>query len=276
MLEKKTVKVKPIKRSSWLGNGHDGAFMYKGTFATFVLPITASTGKFKNILTKEEQKECEYELGLEENALNFNNRKSEFWSNFRVKLSKEERVLNLADVTDFISYKLLLSLEQVAPSWKERDSSPMYKWAIVDTDEEINEEAKGTDKRGKAYRFLGKIDGDPKAMRDLLKVLGKSPASTAKKEFLIVEIEKMINNPKEINSLMEIIDDENYSLKLLVEEAIECGALVKDGMKYRLGSDTGDVLGIGRQEVVDSLKLKKNVPILDRITAQVKLASEKE
>ena len=237
-LEDKKVYLKPIIKPGGMNpSGHDGEFMYTGTEIHFTLPYDLQKGRLVSILTAEEQ---EYFEELLNEDLNIHKKVDNYWNSFSVKIRKNDKLmsegyeLDLSDPIDNLRWRLLKIQPHVAPSWQERFDRGEYKFALVAADEMIDNRAKIADKRKEAYMFLGKIEGSQKKMIDFLRVYGKIPSPTASINFLKGEIDKLIEDPNSIDTVIKIINDDSYEMKLFIEDAIDAGAIVKKGRKYFL------------------------------------------
>ena len=88
--------------------------MAENAVRTFVVP-RLSSGMFVNILTDSEKAFLEEVMGLEYNALSIYKKVDNFWDDSnengisRVRLTKQDNYLNLADPEDYIRYKVLLA-----------------------------------------------------------------------------------------------------------------------------------------------------------------------
>lgn len=243
-LEDRKVILKPISKPGGMNpKGHDGEFMYSGTEVHFVLPYNIRKGRLESILTREEQEFFEKVLNED---LSIHNKVDNYWNTFTVKIRKDDRLmrngyeLDLSDPIDNLRWRLLKIQAHVAPSWNERHDRGEYTFALVNEEEMVESRAKVADKKKDAYIFLGKVESSPSKMINFLRVCGKRPSNTATVSFLKGEIDKLIEDPKTIDLVLSIINDENYDMKLFIEDAIEVGAITKKGKKYFLQG--GDVI----------------------------------
>jgi len=243
-LEDKKVFLKPIVKPGGMNpKGHDGEFMYSGTETHFVLPYDIKKGRLASILTSEEQEFFESKLNED---LNIHKKIDNFWSTFTVKIRKDDKLMrdgyemDLSDPIDNLRWRLLKIDSHVAPSWAERFDRGDYTFALVEENEMIESRARVADKKKDAYMFLGKIEGSTKKMIDFLRVYGKKPSATATVDFLKGEIDKLIEDSKTIDNVIAIIKDNDYEMKLFIEDAIEAGAIVRTNRKYYLQG--GDVI----------------------------------
>lgn len=247
VLEKgKKVKLMPIvKGGGMFEKGHDGEFMYTGTVLRMVLPYDVRHHKYPQVFDSiEEQTAFEILLGADLNM--YSQKKDGFWSKFEVKIIKDDKlmkygyVLDLSDPMDALKYRVLKHVPQIAPSWAERYDNPAYRLAMV-ADGELEEEiVKKVDNKKKAYMFLGKIESNKQQMIDVLRVLGEAPAKNASTEFLKSNIDNYIEDPNKLPKLLAIISDPNYEMKIFVEDAKDCGAIILRERKYYLAG--GDLI----------------------------------
>ncbi len=269
-LKNKIIQVKPIvKDTTWLGKGHDGEFMFTGTKFSTQLPISRTSGQFIHIMDKEEQKAFEKELALKDGDLSFYSRQSPFWSKFRVELDKDGKTLDLSKPYDYIAYKVLKEDRRVAPSWHERYSSGEYKFALVDEVEETLVEATKTDVKLEAYKIFAKISDNIERMQDLIKVITGNRTKSNKAEFLKTEIEKLIE--KDAKGFVATYNDPNLNMRILIEKALNVGALERTTTKgYKLrGTEDADEIGDNLTDTIAYLLNKANSDILLRIKSQI-------
>lgn len=247
VLEDREVKLMPIVRPGGMFSdpNHDGAFMFTGTVVEFVLPFDIKHNRYPTVFKDvNEQTAFETLLGVELNP--YKTGKDNYIKNLKIRIIKDDKLmkfgytLNLSDPMDALRYRILRIVPQVAPSWAEKDSSPAYKFALVDAQEIEQTKSKKADAKKKAYMFLGKIENSQKKMLDFLRVFGERPANNATIDWLKGQIDTIIDNPAKLVKMLELIDDPNYEIKLFIEDAVDCGAITKKDRKYYLPG--GDAL----------------------------------
>ena len=124
-LREETVTVKFLPKD---GSITDKQHMLYGGMAenatrTFTVPIIASTGTLKNVLTNAEKAYFEDALGVN---LSVHNKKDNYWENFKVRLTKSDNILDLSNVDDYLKYKVLLANTQfICPSLEEYERRPL-------------------------------------------------------------------------------------------------------------------------------------------------------
>lgn len=80
--------------------------MVENATKTFTVPVIASTGSLKNVLTNDEKDYFENLLGVN---LSVHNKKDNYWHNYQVRLTKSDTYLDLSNPEDYIKYKVLLA-----------------------------------------------------------------------------------------------------------------------------------------------------------------------
>lgn len=278
ILQKKKIKIVPIvRRRGTLPAGHDGEFLFTGSHINYVLPLDESGMQFVEILSKEEKDFIEEKLLMKKDNLNFYDTHNPFWvgsetlNPFTVSLTKEGLELSLDNANDFIKYKLVSIgyKNQFAPSWDERNDNPEYKWAIIDKGEIVKSKAISNKEKAGAYKYISSIENESEKMHNILTVCGKKQTKDATKDLLYVELTNLIETPKGLELFLSVVNSPNFELNVLIDKAVETGALHKTGTKYRLGSPTGDVVGNDKQNLIDTLKQKKNQDLLENIKLQI-------
>ena len=114
-LPKKTLKVKYIKKRQGMAQGVTDDHVISGGLlegATRSFPVAMTrTGALKNVLSKDEM-EFFKKLMPEENFSVY----GKFWKGRRVKLKKQDTILDLSTPDGFLDYKVLLTWNQVIAS----------------------------------------------------------------------------------------------------------------------------------------------------------------
>ena len=261
-LENRKVILKPITKPGGINpKGHDGEFMYTGTEVHYVLPYNLKKGRLETILTREEQ--TFFEELLDED-LSIHKKVDNYWNTFMVKIRKDDKLmedgyeLDLSDAIDNLRWRLLKIQPHVSPNWESRYDRGEYAFALVSKEELVETRAKTADKKKDAYMFLGRIESSPSKMINFLRVYGKKPSKTSTVSFLKSEIDGLIDEPKSLERVINIIKDPNYELKLFIEDAIEVGAILKKGKKYYMqGGDPINENDPTLQGTVDQLSIYK-------------------
>ena len=165
----------------------------------------------------------------------------------------------------------------VAPTAATMKDKATYRYAMVKEGYKIKERAVKAGSKKTAYKGAARLEAEGReAMIDFLRVYGKKVSPASKIDFLVGQIDEIVETDME--GFLTIIEDkDNYEIKLLLELALECSAITKTGRKYFLpGGDplcgTGDVSTLS--VVIEYLKSPANGDILDMITARVENAKD--
>lgn len=275
--EAKTILVKPVMkaRNSLITDpDHEAYFLFGTATITYSLPVDRQGNLMNPFTSKEEQEWLEKELDVD---LNFHKVKDNYWHTAKVKLGKDTRRLQLSNPKDYLDYIILRANRlYIAPDGESMTEKATYRYALVSEEFETKQGEKKANLEIEAYMALGKLKESKDDMIDFLKIYGKRVSANSKQAFLMAEILKIIEN--DIHGFLGIIrDKENYELKLLIAEAVECQALIKQGRKYHLpGGD--DLCGPGEIPTLDTaiqyLKSPANQEILLMLKARVNNTKE--
>ena len=218
--------------------------MAENAVRTFVVP-RLSSGMFVNILTDSEKAFLEEVMGLEYNALSIYKKVDNFWDDSnesgisRVRLTKQDNYLNLADPEDYIRYKILLAnKDYIAPSLQALQDSPKatYQFVIISEGDETKSAKDNMSATMKCYKEFGKIENDINTLRVIVETIdGRPTAPTVKLEFLQGRINALIQADSKI--FLRVITDPMLSTKVLIKRAIEAGLISNRGNYLYLKSD---------------------------------------
>lgn len=208
--------------------------MAEGAIKYYTVPILASTGTYKNILTDDEKAFLESYMGLEYNALSVYNKTNNFWANFTVRLTKHDNYLDLSDPNDYIKYKVLLAnTDFIADSLKTLNDHPKatYQFVMIKEGESEKREEEKMSVTMKCYKEYGKIEDDNDTLRCIIELIDNRPiAKNTKSEFLKSRINSLIQaDPKLFYS---IITDEYLNNKVLIKTATEEGVIKRRNNLY--------------------------------------------
>jgi hypothetical protein len=277
VIPSKTVVVKPILRARnplISDPEHEAFFLFGNATRDYCLPVDRQGNLISPFTSKEEQTWLEEELDVD---LNYHKAKNNFWHTFKVKLGKDIKRLNLENPKHYLEYIMLKANKQeIAPDGDSMSNKATYRYALVSEEFETKKRVTTADMKIEAYMELGKLKDDKQAMIDFLRVYGKKVSDQSKKDFLVDEIQKIIDD--NIEAFLGVVKDkENYELKLLIERAVDCGAVIKRGREYFLQG--GDPLsGAGDKSILSNvliyLKAKANQDILLNIQTRVKNAKD--
>jgi len=239
------VKVEPIKRSSdWLPAESDSAFMNTGAKIEYVTPRLQRSGQLIDPLgdlTVEQKDLIAKELGYKSaDDLNVNKKEKEnFWINRTVFIDKNGKFLELSNIGDFISYKILeVNTDYIAPSYQDRYEKGTYKFALVFDDEKAKIGNLKIDTKKSAYILFGKIDGSAQKMEDFLWIyyltdkekVSKRPPNNPGIDYLRGEIGRIIEEKTGV--FLSLMSDEFFEDKVLIQKSINNGLIHRDGQMF--------------------------------------------
>lgn len=233
-----TIKYLTRKQGIWGTNPRHplSGGMADNAVKTFVVPRLAS-GTFVNVLTDSEKDFLENLMGLEPNALSVYNKTNNFWDSSndegvnKVKLHKQDTVLNLADPEDYIRYKILLANKNfIAPSMKAVEETPKasYMFVIVSKEDEIQSAKSKMSDTMQCYKEFGKMEDNFYKLKVVLEtILGKPISKDSKLEFLQAKINDCIQSNSKL--FLKVVQDSLLDNKILIKKAIDNGLISTRG-----------------------------------------------
>jgi len=255
--EKVIVKFIPRKRgmAANVGKNHviSGGLLNKAVIK-YQAPIQRN-GKIANVLTAEEKEYLERVTGLKLSVYN------DFFYDFFVTLRKDDSSnhFDLSDPMDYISYKILMATEEVAPDWESRNLDQVYKFAITREGEVKEEKKKGLDDKMEAFKMYGKIEDDHEKLLSVLRLVSnRAIAKSTKLKWLQAEVQTIVD--EQPSKFLSVIKDSNFEIKSMLNKAIDAKVVIKEGNQY---------------VTVDGLQLCKNGEIATFDTAVRFLAEDK-
>ena len=241
--------------------------MAENAVRTFVVP-RLSSGMFVNILTDSEKAFLEEVMGLEYNALSIYKKVDNFWDDSnengisRVRLTKQDNYLNLADPEDYIRYKILLAnKDYIAPSLQALQVSlkATYQFVIISEGDETKSAKDNMSATMKCYKEFGKIENDINTLRVIVETIdGRPTAPTVKLEFLQGRINTLIQADSKI--FLRVITDPMLSTKVLIKRAIEAGLISNRGNYLYLKSDNTPLCEVNEEPTLNIAAKFLNAP----------------
>jgi predicted metal-binding transcription factor (methanogenesis marker protein 9) len=259
------VHVKPIKRVTWLPEGHDGEIRYTNCAEFIAIQMNVKTRTHNTGLTLEEEEVLEKELKLEKGTLSRFN--VLYWSSYpaMIPITKDGRILDLANPKDYIWYKNLLAHSEVANSEQERNDSPEFRYVMTSPEQEAKIKNEIGKVKREAYKLFGKLSIDN--LKDVLKLIGKRVAPDASTDFIEGQVtDLMEENPK---AFIDLVSDDNFKMKVFIHDCIAVKAIIKKGAKYTLQG--GDQLGLGETETIEYLTNPENQDVYRSLKAKVEV-----
>ena len=213
--------------------------MAENATRTFVVPMLSS-GRYVNVLTDDEKDFLEDIMGLPKNAMSIYKKVDNFWDDTneagisKVTLRKQDNYLNLANVEDYIRYKILIAnKDYIAPSLEDLETHPKatYQFVILTEESETKSARKGMTILMQCYTAYGKIEDDVDALRIIIETLtGITVHKNTKKEFLQTKINELIQSNSKM--FLKIATDPLLQTKVLIRKCIESGLIAHRGNQY--------------------------------------------
>ena len=213
--------------------------MAENATRTFVVPMLSS-GRYVNVLTDSEKDFLEELMGLPPNALSIYKKVDNFWDDAneagisKVTLRKQDNYLNLANVEDYIRYKILLAnKDYIAPSLEALETNPKatYQFVILTEDSETQSAKKGMTTLMQCYTAYGKIEDEVDTLRVIIETLTCVRVhKNTKKEFLQTKVNELIQGNSKM--FLKVATDPMLSTKVLIRRCVEEGLIAHRGNQY--------------------------------------------
>lgn len=241
--------------------------MAENAIRTFVVP-RLSSGMFVNVLTDSEKAYLEEVMGLEYNALSVYKKENNFWDDSndsgisKVRLTKLDNYLNLADPEDYIRYKILLAnKDYIAPSLEVLQDSPKatYQFVIISEGDETRMAKDNMSSTMKCYKEYGKVENDVDTLRVLIETIDGRPTSPGSQlEFLQAKINNLIQADSKL--FLRVITDPLLSTKVLIKKSIEAGLISNKGNFLYLRSDNSPLCELNEEPTINIAAKYLNSP----------------
>lgn len=225
---------------------------------TYTVP-RLSSGGFVNVLTNDEKAFLEEELQLEYNALSVHKKTDNFWDDSndkgisRVRLLKQDTILDLSDPEDYIRYKILLANKDfIAPSLQLLQDAPKasYEYVLISEGDETKAAQKNMSATMMCYKEFGKIENDIDTLRVIVETIdGRPTAQNVKLEFLQTKVNELIQGDSKL--FLKIITDPLLSTKVLIKKLIEAGLISRRGNFLYLRSDNSPLCETNEEPVLN-------------------------
>lgn len=232
--------------------------MAENATKTFTVP-RLSSGMYVNVLTDEEKAFLEHIMKLEVNALSIYKKMDNFWDDSndngisRVRLSKQDNYLNLADPEDYIRYKILLANKNfIAPSLEALQDAPKasYQFVIISEGDETKNAKHNMSTTMRCYKEFGKIEEDIDTLRTIIETMdGRPLAANSKLEFLQTKANDLIQADSKL--FLKVVTDPMLQTKVLIKRAIEAGLISNRGNFLYLRSDNSPLCEPGEDPTLN-------------------------
>lgn len=253
---------------------HEAAILFGNATIKFRLPLDRYGNLLDPFESQDERKWLEKELDLD---LNHHKQKENQWHKLSLSLAKNPITLHLNDPKQYLQYVIArANANQIAKS-ADAQITKQHRYVITSVDEDIKTESKSADLKIKCYMALGKLKDSKADMLNFLRVYGKKVSPVSKEDFLLTELQKIIDEDTQ-GFLKTYEDKDSYEIKLLIADAVECGAVIKNGRQYALpGGDLLAATGMPAtiNNVIEYLTSPANQDILTTIETRIKKSKEK-
>lgn len=241
--------------------------MAENAVRIFTVP-RLSSGMFVNVLTDSEKAYLEEVMGLEYNALSVYKKENNFWDDSndsgisKVRLTKLDNYLNLADPEDYIRYKILLAnKDYIAPSLEALQDSPKatYQFVIISEGDETRMAKDNMSSTMKCYKEYGKIENDVDTLRVLIEAIDGRPTSPGSQlEFLQTKVNNLIQADSKL--FLKTITDPLLKTKVLIKKSIEAGLISNRGNFLYLRSDNTPLCELNEEPTLNIAAKYLNSP----------------
>lgn len=241
--------------------------MAENAVRIFTVP-RLSSGMFVNVLTDKEKAYLEEAMGLEYNALSVYKKVNNFWDDSndsgisRVRLTKLDNYLNLADPEDYIRYKILLAnKDYIASSLEALQDSPKatYQFVIISEGDETRMAKDNMSSTMKCYKEYGKIENDVDTLRVLIEAIDGRPTSPGSQlEFLQTKANNLIQADSKL--FLKTITDPLLKTKVLIKKSIEAGLISNRGNFLYLRSDNTPLCELNEEPTLNIAAKYLNSP----------------
>lgn len=241
----------------------------------FTVPVLSS-GVFKNVLTNAEKDYLEYIMGLQSNALSVYKSENNFWSNYMVRLTKQDTILDLSTPEDYIKYKVLLAnTSSIAPSLEVLRDMPKatYQYVLIEEGAEERLAVKKVDVALECFEIYGGIKNDRDKLRVIAERLdGRFTAPNVKIDYLQNHMYELIN--KDPKMFLSVVKDPMLDTMVLIKKANEVGVIIKRGNYYYIKDGNLPLCGANEEPTLTVackfLNLPRNSELLLSLQAKTK------
>jgi len=208
------------KQTGFIVNPKHVAYGGKLEGAFDMLPAKMdSSGKYKEVLTRDEQEGLEEILVVKPGYLSTHKPEDNFWDSVKIKVGKEGIVLDLSKPFEYINYKVLLTYDDlISPSILETKLKRSYKYEIVRTKDSDTKDKIGVNYNRSAYKLFDKIEDSNEQMAGVIRVLTGKSVAASDNDWLIKEIGKLIE--KDAKRFVNVLTDPDYEIQLFIKKGI--------------------------------------------------------
>lgn len=266
-------KYKENKHYLEIDSNHVSKIMFDRVKQNLAPIYHTGTRAFITGLTNAEETWFEAHLGLKVGELSKYN--EEFWSNPAnyVQVDKKGTKLNPDEnLYDLLKWKWLSVHRDVASSKQAFEDEYSTKTYLLESEMEVTKvRARAVSKQVQASKRFSSMSVTDK--KDFMTSLGvKITKDQTEDDFDIYIMDNYISaKPDEF---VELLDHEDYQLKIKIYKAVASNIMIKRGTKYLL--EDGEQIGSTLQQTIDYLKDSANQDVLHLIDTRLKINGKKE
>ena len=249
----------PVKEntSGWVPEGKNGYIRLEGTSMQFDVPLDPNgDGKTPlKVLTKEDEKVLTEIMGLPANSLSVYLEKNNRWigkNRFKADIGNEEKVFDMSDPYHYVQVQILkANVGMIASSYPSRLDAKYYFY--LDKQSKVDEEANSKfTLKMKGMQILAELKDNRAKMESALLVLYKSDRQVIGRDISDSRMQRMLyeNLEKNPGKFYEVLKDSNYENLVYFYRGLDKGAIMRNGMEYRL-ANTNKIIGNTTGEVVE-------------------------
>ena len=232
-LRNETVIVRFIPRLTQYSDKNEVLYGGMGENCSRVLTVpTNSAGNYIGVLTSDEQKEFEGILGVN---LSSSAIKDNYWDTFHVELDKKDKYLDLSNVNDYITWKVLLSNSSlIAPSKEIYDNSPLptYEYYITSSNESDDLKSRKREMKWFCLNEIQKLKTNSLKLKTVFEMLNKGifVTDSVSPEFILNKLDEMLErDPKQI---FMVLNDKTLDTRLFINNCINKKLISRIGDFY--------------------------------------------
>lgn len=237
----------------------------ENAFREYVVPKLISNGSYVNVLTNDEKTYLEEVMQLEPNALSIHKKEDNYWNSVKVRLGRQDTILDLSVPVDYIKYKVLrANSDFIAASLEELEEKPKvtYQFVMISESDENKTGLKKLSYAMQAYMLLGQLQEDEYTLRVIVEMLEGRPVTKAtSKESLLAKINDFISvDTKQTKTFLAIAEDKLLPTKVLIRRAVEAGLVSKRGTFYYLTKENLPLCENGEDPTLNVAAKYLNLP----------------
>lgn len=243
--EKVTVRLIKKQRGSVSDPRSPLAFGMAETAQYVVTVPRLRSGILKNVLTDAEMECIEGILKVAPGTLSVYKQENNYWCTStpdcinKVILTKQDTVLDLSNVYDFIRYKILLANNDIiCPSLQELEDRPKntYRYVLINEAQEAKSVGSKANLKYECFMAYGKWKDNADVLRCIIELMdNKKMAPDTKIEHLQSMVTRYID--EDTKRFKDVITDELLEYKALIKKGVEKGLIANRNNFFYMRED---------------------------------------